>query len=139
MTRLTGSDFFVSVILIARSELVVIDKSTSARSGADSRTVTVGFYYDGGIGVDATDGFRVQWLGINGRMIFGAESVPSVHDFSPASPYAGKPGLDANGQPPAGTIEVNGERYWLGSFQATVPSGQTEETTYNGELQLTIS
>ena len=138
----TSANFFIDALLFSKPQLVVIDKNTGARSGADYRTVTIGFYYDGGTGVDAADGYNVDWLGVTTggtrRGLFGGEPVPSVHDFNPASPHAGTPGLDANGNLPAGAIEVNGERYWLGSFQATVPSGQVEETTYHGELQLII-
>ena len=139
MARLSGADFFANIVFFANSSLVILDRSTSARSGEDNRTVTIRFYYDGGIGVDAADGYNVVWTGVNDRGFFGGEARPTAHDFSPASPHAGRPGLDANGDLPAGAILIGGERYWLGSFMVTVPTGQTEETVYHGELQLTIS
>lgn len=138
-----SSRFILEAVFISHSSLTIIHKNTSARSGADSRTVTIGFYYDGGIGVDAADGYNVEWLGVTSggksRHLFGGEPVPTIHNFNPISPHAGTPGLNGNGNVPANAIQKGGKLYWLGSFQATVPGGQTEETTYHGELQLTIS
>ena len=131
-----STNFFLDLILFSQPQLVVIDKESSAQSGADTRTVTIGFYYDGGTGVDAADGYNVEWLGVTSggqaRGFFGGEPTPHVHSFNPGTPKAGKPANAA-----ADTYDANGVLYWLGSFQVDTPSGQTEETTYHGELQLT--
>lgn len=139
MARLSADRFFIDFIVKAQSSLVVIDKSTGARSGAENRTVMIRFYYDGGLGVDAADGYNVEWLGVTSggqsRMFFGGEPRPNAHSFNPASPNPGLPQPGTAGS----TIEIGRKLYWLGNFQVDVPSGQIEETTYHGELQLTIS
>ena len=131
-----STNFFLDLVLFSHPQLVVIDKDTSARSGADNRTVTIGFFYDGGTGADQAGGYNVEWLGVTSggkaRGFFGGEPTPHSHSFKPSTPKAGKPQNAA-----ADTYDANGVLHWLGSFQVDAPSGQTEETTYHGELQLT--
>ena len=131
-------DDFIVTVVVGRIPSITVPNEYKSITTIGGASPNVGFYYDGGVGATAGDSFELAWPTITPS---GAE--PTGADFTPAVPLVGRPlAQNLGGSIQPGTVQGNvynagnGQFYWWGSVTFTMPSGQTEDTVYNGEVRI---
>ena len=135
MARLVGDDFAVTVIVESNPSITIFGEFQPITT-LPGRTVFLGFYYDGGTGSGRGTGFALAW----GESTPPGWTDPTLVDFVPAVPLEGQPtpsGSIAPGELMNNIYRRGNDYYHTGHFRATMPTGQTETITYNGEVQIT--
>ena len=143
MALLANDNFIIDIVINANPSLTVEpDFKSNGPYGVDViSSLTVFFYYDGGAGSKRGRSFALRCTAINGADP-GSAAVPSASaaDFNPVTPIAGRP------TPPPTTM-VAGTRlanvyytgagyYHSGSVPVAIPGGQTEDTSYDCDIEM---
>lgn len=135
------SDDFVVRVVVSRKPSITVSGETKTVTTIPGKTVTISFYYDGGVGSQQGNSFGLEWNAITPAS--QPQTEPTFGSFNPPAPNAGRPNLTP-AQAAAERakvvnklyIEAGGIWYWPGTVNFTMPSGQTADTTYNGEVRI---
>ena len=135
------SDNFIVDVVVSRIPSITIPDEFATVTTIPGATPSVGFYYDGGVGVNAGKSFELHWASITPSN--QPQTEPTLVSFSPPAPVPGRPiAQNIGGSIAPATVQGNifnaGQAgfYWWGSCSFTMPTGQTARTRYSGEVRI---